>query len=82
MDGEIWVVPNKRNVDNVFDFKGKNAKGKSIIALKFYTALKVKDAGRPLLDIDEVLSQTVRRDSRVLSDIIGKYIPQDAKDWK
>ena len=81
MDGEIWVVPNKRNVDNVFDFKGKNAKGKSIIALKFYTALKVKDAGRPLLDIDEVLSQTVRRDSRVLSDIIGKYIPQDAKNW-
>ena len=82
MDGEIWVVPNKRNVDNVFEFKGKNAQGKPVFALKLYTALKVKDVGKSLLDADAVLSQTVRRDNRVLSDIIGNYVPADAKDWK
>lgn len=82
MDGEIWIVPNKRNVDNVFEFKGKNVQGKPVLALKLYTALKVKDAGKPVLDANSILSQTVKRDNRVLSDIIDKYVPMDAKTWQ
>ena len=81
MDGEIWIVPNKRNEDNIFEFKGKNAKGKSIFALKLYTKLKVKDRGKSILDPEKILSNTVKNNSTTLSSLINQYVPADAERW-
>ncbi len=81
MDGEIWIVPNKRSVDNVFEFKGKNKDGKPILSLKLYTAMKVKDRGKKVLDPDILMQKRIKDDGPMLSDIVNKYVPDSATRW-
>ena len=84
MDGEIWIVPNQRNVDNVFEFMGKNRDGAPILKLKFYTAMKVKERGEPVQDADSVLSRHFTKEGKQgesLESLIAKYTPSDAENW-
>ncbi len=81
MDGEIWIVPNKRSVDNVFEFKGKNKDGKPILSLKLYTAMKVKHRGKKVLDPDILMQKRIKDDGPMLSDIVNKYVPDSATRW-
>lgn len=85
MDGEIWIVPNQRNVDNVFEFSGKNQKGDPILKLKFYTAMKVKERGAAVPNADEVLSKHFTKEGKQgesLESLIAKYVPADADKWQ
>ena len=84
MDGEIWIVPNQRNKDNVFEFMGKNQNGNPILKLKFYTAMKVKERGVAVPDADEVLSRHFKvegKQGESLESLIAKYVPADADRW-
>ncbi len=85
MDGEIWIIPNQRNKDNVFEFTGKNKDGAPILKLKFYTAMKVKERGEPVPDADEVLQRHFTKEGQQgesLASLIDKYVPADADRWK
>lgn len=84
MDGEIWIVPNQRNVDNVFEFMGKNKDGSPILKLKFYTAMKVKERGEPVPSAEEVLKKHFTKEGKQgesLESLIAKYTPADAENW-
>lgn len=80
MNGEIWIVPNKRGVDNNFDVhKGYNpTSGKSVTSfiLTRYKAVKIKDVGKPLTE-----KQAKERMGEEYINIVNNYTPSDAKKW-
>lgn len=84
MNGEIWIIPNQRSKDNVFEFTGKGKNGRPLLKLKFYTAMKVKERGEPVPSADKTLQKHFSvegRQGESLASLISKYVPAEADKW-
>lgn len=75
-DGEIWIVPNKAKQDNDIVMRkggGKFTPGKksTLRYVKFYTAIKVKNIGKPALGLNQV--------EKEVFDKVQSYVPDQGK---
>ena len=73
LDGDIWIIPNKRGIDNTF-YQSKTSSGKTLFVLEKYKKIKLKTAGKELSisDINKQLSSEIKEK-------LNEYTPKDAK---
>lgn len=90
INGDIYIVPNSRNKDNVFcvldsNIKGKENKQEMKVLLK-YTKIQCKEAGKPIKSFDEIMDTEYAYDSKThtlttFRELINSYIPNKAEKY-